>query len=330
MQTEQITLQKSLDPNRKERLYGPKKKRHLKEFLQQMDLQILIIPAIIHILIFSYIPMYGVLMAFQIFRLGDFPGFSEWVGFEHFIRLFSDPNFAIVMRNTLVISALKTFINFPIPIIFAVLLNEVRNKHFKKSIQTISYLPYFISWVVAATLMFDFFSVDSGAVNQALVAVGILDKPINFFGRGEYFWGMTVLTDLWKMLGWNSIIYFAAISSIDSELYEAAEIDGAGRFAKMWNITIATILPTIVLLFVFNIGGLLNANFDQIMMLTRQMGNPLLRGYADVIDTYVYRVGLSGGRFSYAAAAGLFKSLINIALLLIANKLAARTGNEVF
>jgi putative aldouronate transport system permease protein len=276
--------------------------------------------------------MYGVMMAFQTFRLGDFPGMSQWAGsygFEHFLRLFTDPNFGIVMRNTLIISILKTVINFPMPIIFAVLLNEVRNKYFKKSVQTISYLPYFISWVVAATLLFDFFSVDNGAVNSALLALGIIDKPIHFFGVGEYFWGMTVITDLWKMIGWNSIIYFAAITSIDAELYEAAEIDGAGRYAKMWHITIATIMPTIILLFVFGIGGLLNANFDQIMMLTNQMGNPILRSYADVLDTYVYRVGLSGGRFSYGAAAGLFKSLVNIALLLIANKLAAKTGNEV-
>jgi putative aldouronate transport system permease protein len=331
MQTEQITMRSSLDPSRRGRS-APRKISHFKEFMKQADLQLLVIPSIIHILIFSYIPMYGVLMAFQTFRLGDFPGFSQWAanyGFEHFIRLLTDPNFGTVLRNTLAISTLKIIINFPIPIIFAVLLNEVRNKYFKKSVQTISYLPHFISWVVAATLMFDFFSMDNGAVNTALVALGLTEKPIHFFGVGEYFWGMAVLTDLWKGLGWNSIIFFAAITSIDAELYEAAEIDGAGRYAKMWHITIATILPTIVLLFVFSIGGLLNANFDQIMMLTNQMGNARLREYADVLDTYVYRVGISGSRFSYGAAAGLFKSIVNIILLLIANKLAARTGNEV-
>lgn len=308
----------------------PRKKSFFKKFMEQADLQLLVIPSIIHIIIFSYIPMYGILMAFQEFRLGDFPGLSEWVGFKHFIYLFKDPNFTTVLRNTIAISLLKMVINFPVPIIFAVLLNEVRNKHFKKSVQTISYLPHFISWVVAATLLFDFFSVDHGAANNALKALGLIERPIHFFGKGEYFWGMAVLTDLWKGLGWNSIIFFAAISSIDPELYEAAEIDGAGRYAKMWHITVATIMPTIILLLIFTIGNLLNANFDQIMMLTNQMGNAKLREYADVIDTYVYRIGLRESRYSYAAAAGLFKSVINIILLLLANKLASKTENALF
>jgi putative aldouronate transport system permease protein len=307
-----------------------KKSNFIKEFIQQFDLQILVIPGIIHILIFAYIPMYGVLMAFQEFQLGDFPGMSAWVGLKHFRLLFTDPNFTTVMRNTVVISLLKLLINFPAPIIFAVLLNEITSKRFKKSVQTISYLPHFISWVVAATLMFDFFSVDGGAVNSALQALGIIERPIHFFGRGQYFWSMLVGTDLWKMLGWNSIIYIAAITSIDSELYEAAEVDGAGRFTKMWYITIAGIKPTIILLLIFTVGNLLNANFDQIMMLTNQMGNATLREYADVIDTYVYRVGLREARFSFAAAAGLFKSAINIMLLLGANQLARRTENSVF
>jgi putative aldouronate transport system permease protein len=307
-----------------------KKSSFLKDFVRQYDLQLLVIPGIIHLLVFSYIPMYGVLMAFQEFQLGDFPGLSSWVGFKQFMFLFTDPNFSIVMRNTIVISLLKLFINFPIPIIFAILLNEISSKRFKKTIQTISYLPHFISWVVAATLMFDFFSVDSGAVNSALQSFGFITRPIHFFGKGEYFWSMLVGTEIWKELGWGSIIYIASITSIDTELYEAAEVDGAGRFAKMWYITIAGIMPTIVLLFILTVGQLLNANFDQIMMLTNQMGNARLREYADVIDTYVYRVGLREARFSFAAAAGLFKSLVNIALLIGANQLARKTENAVF
>lgn len=310
---------------------GPiKKGSFLKDFVKQFDLQLLVIPGIIHILIFAYIPMYGVLMAFQEFQLGDFPGLSNWVGLKHFILLFTDPNFSTVMRNTIVISLLKLLINFPIPIIFAVLLNEITSVRFKKSIQTISYLPHFISWVVAATLMFDFFSVDNGAVNSALQYLGFIERPIHFFGEGKYFWGMVVGTDIWKELGWSSIIFIAAITSIDVELYEAAEVDGAGRLAKMWYITIAGIMPTIVLLLIFTVGNLLNANFDQIMMLTNQMGNATLREFADVIDTYVYRVGLREARFSFAAAAGLFKSAINIILLLGANQLARKTENSVF
>lgn len=309
---------------------GPvKKKSFIRDFVRQFDLQLLVIPGIIHILVFCYIPMYGVLMAFQEFQLGDFPGLSHWVGFKHFMILFTDPNFTTVMRNTIVISLLKILINFPVPIIFAVLLNEIASVKFKKSIQTISYLPHFISWVVAATLMFDFFSVDNGAVNSAMQHLGFIKNPIFFFGKGEYFWGMVVGTDIWKELGWNSIIFIAAITSIDAELYEAAEVDGAGRFAKMWYITIAGIMPTIILLLLLTIGNLLNANFDQIMMLTNQMQNATLRQYADVIDTYVYRVGLREARFSFAAAAGLFKSAINIALLLMANQLARKTENAI-
>lgn len=301
----------------------------VKEFLRQIDLQLLVIPSIIHIIIFSYIPMYGVIMAFQEFRLGDFPGMSEWVGLKHFRYLFTDPNFGLVLRNTIVISLLKLLICFPAPIIFAILINEILNMRFRKTVQTISYLPHFISWVVAGTLMFDFFSVDNGAVNSALLALGIIDRPIHFFGMGEYFWGMAVITDLWKSLGWNAIIFISAITSIDPDLYEAAEIDGAGRYAKMWHITFKSILPTVILLLIFSVGNLLNSNFDQIMVLTNQMTNPKLREYADVIDTYVYRVGIQGNRYSYAAAAGLFKSLINIMLLLAANKIASRTGHEV-
>lgn len=307
-----------------------KKSSFLKEFKDQIDLQMLVIPAIIWIIIFHYIPMYGVLMAFQEFRLGDFPGMSEWVGLKQFKLFFSDPKTTIVMRNTIVISLLKLLINFPMPIIFALLLNELQNARFKKSVQTISYLPHFISWVVAATMLFDFFSVDNGAVNNFLLRIGAIDRPVHFFGRGEYFWRMLVATDLWKELGWSSIIYLAAITSIDPELYEAAEIDGAGRFQKIWYITLAGILPTIILLLIFTIGNLMNANFDQIMMLTNQMGNAPLREYADVIDTYVYRVGLRESRFSYGAAAGLFKSIVNFLLLLGANKLARKTEHELF
>lgn len=304
------------------------KRSVFKRALQQWDLQILVIPAIIYILIFMYIPMYGMIMAFQEYRLGEFPGFSEWVGLKQFNYLFTDPNFMRVLRNTLVISGLRLLICFPMPIIFAIMLNEIRSLKFKKVTQTISYLPHFISWVVAARLMMDFFSPDNGAVNTALVSLGILDKPLYFFGESKYFWGMVTGTNIWKELGWDAIIYVAAITSIDAEQYEAASIDGAGRLAKMWHITLATIRPTIIILLIFTVGGMLNANFDQIMMLTNQMRNALLRDTADVIDTYVYRVGIREARFSYASAAGLFRTIINFGLLLGTNFLADRLGNS--
>ncbi|MEG1427863.1 MAG: ABC transporter permease subunit [Oscillospiraceae bacterium] len=305
-----------------------KKGSTLQRMLHQWDLQILVIPGILFLLVFSYIPMYGIIMAFQEFKIGDFPGFSQWVGLKQFNYLFKDPNFAIVMRNTLVISALKLVINFPIPIIFAVLVNELKGKTFKKTIQTISYLPHFISWVVTAMLMFDMFSIDGGVVNDLLVNSGLIKEPIGFFTQADYFWGIAVVSDIWKELGWNSIIFIAAITSVDYDMYEAADIDGCNRIQKMWHITIKAIKPTIILLFIFTVGGILNANFDQIMMLTKQMTNAMLKSTANVIDTYVYSVGLSEGRYSFAAAAGLFKSVINFILLLGANYLAAKSGES--
>jgi len=295
-------------------------------FFSQWDLQMMVIPGIIFVFIFAYIPIYGVIMAFQEFRIGDFPGMSQWVGLKHFTELMTrDPRFPLLLRNTLVLGFLKLLINFPVPIIFAVFINEIRQPRFKKSVQTISYLPHFISWVVAARLMFDFMAPE-GAVNDILMMLGVIDKPIPFFMRGEYYWSMAVVTDLWKQVGWNSIIFLAAIASVDAELYEAAEIDGATQVGKVWYITVASIRPTIVLLLIFTIGNLLNANFDQAYMLTGRMGNRILLTYADVFDTYVLRVGIAQSRFSFAAAVGLFRAVINFTLLLSANKLAGKLG----
>jgi putative aldouronate transport system permease protein len=295
--------------------------------LKQWDLQILVIPAIIYIFVFMYLPMYGVLMAFQKYQLGDFPGFSPWVGFDNFAYLFTDPFFPNVMRNTIAMSLLRLVIGFPMPIIFALMLNEVRILGFKKTTQTISYLPHFISWVVASALLFDFLNVDNGAVNNILMALGLIKDPIYFFGKKEIFWGLATVTDLWKELGWSAIIYVAAITSVDSELYEAAAIDGASRLQRIWHITLASIRPTVIILFIFAIGGLLNSNFDQVWMLTRQMSNALLRETADVFDTYVLRIGIGQMRFSYSAAVGLFRTFFNFLLVLGANWLANKVGD---
>jgi putative aldouronate transport system permease protein len=301
-------------------------KKKFKKFLAQADLQMLVIPSVIVVLVFSYIPMYGVLMAFQDFKLGDFPGFSQWVGLKHFQTLVRDPYIVGVIRNTLVISGLKLLICFPLPIIFAVVLSEVKMKGFVKMTNTISYLPHFISWVVASTLIFDMMSVDDGMINNLLVNFHIIEKPISFFTEGKYFWAITVITDIWKELGWNAIIYTAAVTAVDAEMYEAAAIDGVNRWQRIRYITAAAIKPTIIITLIFTVGGILNANFDQIMLLTKQMSNGLLRDYADVIDTYVYRMGLREGRHSFSAAAGLVKSVINFFLLVGANFIAGKTG----
>ena len=302
------------------------KKGVFKRALEQWDLQTLVLPGIILLIIFSYLPMYGLVMAFQEYRIGDFPGMSTWVGFKQFESLFTDPNFFLTLRNILVISLLKLTIGFVCPIVFAVFLNEMRNGPIKRTVQTISYLPHFISWTVCALLMFDFLSIDGGAVNEFLMWAHIVDEPIGFFQDGKYFWGIALFTDIWKELGWNSIIYISAIAGVDAEMYEAADIDGATRSQKMWHITVKAIKPTIVLLFIMSVGGVLNANFDQIMMLTKNMGNAMLTEYADVIDTFVYRMGMQMGRFSFATAAGLFKAVINFGLLLGANWIAGKAG----
>ena len=307
---------------------GVKKRGVIKRMLIQWDLQILVIPSILFILLFNYVPMYGILMAFQRFQLGDIPGLSEWNGLYQFRSLFNDPNFLRVLRNTIVLSLLRIGVGFPMPIIFAVMLNEIRMLGFKKITQTISYLPHFISWVVASTLLFDFLSVDNGMVNNLLLWLKIVDKPIYFFGKSEYFWGLATLTDLWKELGWNAIIFVAAITSIDAEQYEAASIDGAGRLAKIWHITLPGIKSTIIILLIFAIGGLMDSNFDQVWMLTKQMSNALLRETSDVITTYVMRIGIREARYSYAAASGLFQTVINFILLLGANFVANRFSDS--
>ena len=294
---------------------------------KQWDLQLLVLPAIIYVIIFNYIPMYGIVTAFQEFRLADTFGRSEWVGLQHFRTLWNDPFFPRLMRNNLVMGGLRIVIGFPLPIIFALLLNELRNQKFKKVTQTISYLPFFISWAVAATLMFDFFSIENGAVNELLIRLRIIDEPRHFFGNSRYFWGIFIGTHVWKQIGFEAIIFVAAITSIDTEQYEAAEIDGAGRFQKMWYITIAGIMPTIIILFILTVGQLMATSFDQIMMLTRMMDNSLLRETADILQSYAFRIGIGARRFSFGAAVGLYTTIINFSLLLIANWISRRTSD---
>ena len=307
---------------------APKKKPNFfMRALEQWDLQVLVLPGILLLFVFSYIPIYGLVMAFQEYRVGDFPGQSEWVGFQQFATLFADKNLPIVLRNTLAISGLKLTIGFVCPIIFAVFLNEMHHDGIKKVIQTVSYLPHFISWTVCALLLFDLLSTE-GTVNEILVGIGLFKEPIGFFQRGDLFWGLALVTDTWKELGWNSIIFISAMAGVDAEMYEAADIDGATRAQKMWHITIKAIKPTIVLLFIMNVGGILNQNFDQIMMLTKQLGNSMLVDYANVIDTYIFRVGISQMRASFGTAAGLVKSIINFILLLAANTIADKAGEN--
>jgi len=297
-----------------------------RRFISQWDFQIMIIPSMLFILIFSYIPMWGVLVSFQDYDL--FQGFwaSHWVGLKHFKMFFESPEFWGIMRNTLVISFLKLLIGFPAPIILALMLNEVRQMVFKRVVQTITYIPHFFSWVVVSGLVFSMLAADGGGVNALLIKLSIIKEPINFLSETNYFWGILVTTNVWKEIGFGSIVYLAAIAGVDPALYEAASLDGASKFKQVFLITIPSIAPVIMIFLIMNIGNLLNAGFDDVLLLTKNLNNGVVMPVAQVIDTYVYQEGIINQRFSYATAAGLFKSVISIVLLVGANTIARRLG----
>ena len=292
-----------------------------KKFNSQLDLQSMVWPGIIFVFIFSYIPMYGVVMAFQQYDIFGGIMKSPWVGWMQFGMFFEAPEFWNVMRNTLVISLLKLIISFPAPILLALMLNEVGHMGFKRVIQTVSYLPYFLSWVIVSGFVFSLLSVDNGTVNYLLERLHLVQEPVNFLAVPKYFWSILVSVNVWKEVGFGSIVYLAAIAGIDPTLYEAASIDGASRFKQIYLITLPSITHIIVIFMILAIGGLLSAGFEDILLLAT---NPILRPYSDVIDTYVYRVGILNARFSYATAVGLFKAVISVFLLVTANKIARR------
>lgn len=266
-------------------------------------------------------------MAFQDYQL--FGGFfeSSWVGLKHFEAFFNSPDFWTVMRNTIVISLLKLCFGFPAPILLALMLNEVQKMAFKRVIQTISYLPHFLSWVIVGGFVGSMLSTDNGSVNMLLMSLHLISEPISFLSVPEFFWGILVGTGVWKEIGFAAIVYLAAIAGVDPHLYEAASIDGAGRFKQIGLITLPCIQPVIIIFMILAIGNILNAGFEDILILAT---NPILRDVSDVIDTYVYRMGILNNRFSYAAAAGLFKAVVSVSLLAAANKAARKMGSSLW
>ncbi|MBP3743251.1 MAG: sugar ABC transporter permease [Treponema sp.] len=298
---------------------------------EEKYLQIMALLGIVWMLIFNYIPMYGILIAFKKNFFITTPLFSKkffttpWAtnhGFQHFLEFFKDDEFFNVMGNTLGISILKLAFNFTLPIVFALLLNEVRNMRFKKAIQTITYMPHFLSWVVLGGILTTWLG-EGGLFNELLIKMGVLKEGVAFLAYPKYFWAITVLSDLWKELGWSAIIYLAAISGIDQEMYEAARVDGASRWKQIWTITLPSIAPTVTIMFILAVGGLLNSNFDQILVLN----NPLNAPRSNVIDIFVYQTAMRGMRYSYASAIGLFKSVIAFILLFIANQVTKKLND---
>lgn len=306
-----------------------KRKLNFKLIYEQRYLLLMSVPFIAWVILFRYVPLWGWIMAFQNFRPGR--GFleQEWVGFAHFISMFQDPMFYQVMRNTLAMSLMSLVFGFALPIIFALFLNEIRNIVFKRVIQTISYLPHFVSWVIVASMFSRVLSIDGGIINDTLIFLNIIDKPIHFMSIGTLFWPIITAIDVWKGLGWNAIIYLAAISSIDPTLYEAAVMDGASRFKQMRFITLPMIRGTIMIILIMSIGWLISIGFERQFL----MGNALVMEYAKVLDLYILEYGINLGRFSFGTAAGVFRSLVSVILVISANKIAGllkEEGSRIF
>jgi putative aldouronate transport system permease protein len=298
----------------------------MRKILQQKHMQAMALAGIVWMLVFCYIPMYWIIIAFKQYDIVKPLFETPWVGLQHFQEFLSDDRFFLVLRNTIGISLLKLIVSFPLPIFFAILLNEIGSLRYKRFIQTISYLPHFLSWVVLGGILTTWLS-ESGMINELLVQAGILQQPVTFLAEPAYFWGIVVFSDLWKELGWSAIIYLAAISGIDPQLYEAATVDGAGRFRKIWHITLPCIKGTVAVLFILAVAYLLSSNFDQIFVLM----NTLNAEASDVVDIYVYRMGVTSGRFSFATAVGLFKSVLSLLLLLAANFTSKKlTGSSLY
>jgi putative aldouronate transport system permease protein len=277
-------------------------------------LYLLIIPVVVYLIIFNYVPMAGIVLGFERFTPKNGVYMSEWVGLKHFVTFFSSVFFVRVLKNTLILSLYSIIFGFPAPIIFALLLNELDNEYYKKVIQVVSYMPNFISTVVISGIIIDFVASD-GVITDLLVKIGFLKEAKNLLSVPEYFRSIMVISDLWQQVGFGSILYLAALTGIDQELYEAAVIDGANRWKQTLHVTLPGIMPTVVIMLIMRIGGLMNANQEKILLLY----NPLIYETSDVIGTFVYRKGLLEADYGYSTAVGIFNSIVNVILLFIAN-----------
>jgi putative aldouronate transport system permease protein len=298
------------------------------KFKVQKYLFVMMLPAIIWAILFAYTPMIGLYMSFVNFQ-ASLGGFwtnlfhSQFVGLDWFKYFFNNGDFLIIMRNTIASTLITIIFSFPMPILIALAINEIKSVRFKKTVQTASYLPHFISWVIAANIIVTLLS-SEGAINAILKFLHISNEGILFLQEGKYFWWIVALGNTWKDMGYNSIIYLAAIASINPELYEAAKVDGANRLKQILYITLPHLKPTIVILLILALGGILNAGFDQHFLL----GNELTREYSDVLSTYSFRYGIQNGMFSYGAAVGMFSSVVAFIIVLIVNYTAKKTNGQ--
>lgn len=298
-------------------------KLFLKRLVQQRMLVLMSVPFLLWLFVFKYVPLWGWLTAFQKFKPQRTFREQEWVGFDHFKFLFTDESFYRILRNTFVMSSIKLVLGFVTAIALAILLNELRNIIFKRVVQTISYLPHFISWVVAASIVTTVLS-SEGIINVLFMKLGLIDGPVLWLGKGEYFWSILGVTEVWKDVGWNTIIYLAAMSTIDPSQYEAAEIDGANRFQRIWSITLPGLKPVIVILLIMNLGHILEAGFEPQYLL----GNGMTADFSDNLEIFVLKYGMEQSNFSLATAAGMFKTVVSFVFLVSANTIAKKLGES--
>lgn len=284
----------------------------------------MIIPFMIYTFIFSYYPLSGWIMAFQNYKPAKGYSGSPFVGFDQFKFLFKDIEFWRSVRNTLGMSIMNLVFGFLFAIVFALLLNEIKSLKFKRFTQTASYLPHFLSWIIVCSLVSNMLSTDDGMINKFLMSIGLIKKPVLWLGEQKYFWWITTFANIWKETGWNSIIYIAAIAGIDQSLYEAADLDGANRFQKMWHVTLPGIKSTIIVLLIMNLGWVLNASFEVPYIL----GSGLLQDVSQTIDIFVLKYGMSIGNYSLATAAGIFKSVISLVLVFSTNAISNKLGER--
>ncbi|WP_461257799.1 ABC transporter permease [Treponema sp. R80B11-R83G3] len=301
-----------------------RKKSFASQLLAQKQLLFMTVPIILYVLLFSYVPLWGWTMSFQNYKPSRSFSQQEWVGLQWFRFLFTDRDFLRVLRNTIVMSLINMVLGYFSAILLALLLNEVKKILFKRVVQTISYLPHFLSMIIVTGLVASMLSVENGTINEFLLFLGVIKEPIPWLSEPKYFWGIVGITFVWKDVGWNTIIYLSAMAGIDPTLYEASEIDGCNRYQKMWHITLPGIKATIMILLIMSIGRLLDAGFE----LQYLLKNGMIQDVAETIDIYVITYGLENFNYSLATTAGMFKNLINVCLIFFANWLAKRMGEE--
>jgi len=300
-----------------------KKPTVLNTFKRDYHLWIMLSPAIIIILLFNYVPMYGIQLAFRDFDFNKGLTGGDFAGMKYFSQYFSSPQFWPTLRNTFVIAFSVIIVGFPLPILLALIFNQVKNRGAKKTLQTTVYMPYFISNVVLVSMLSLVLSPNTGLISNALKGVGFLPAEANLMGEAKYFVPVYVISEVWRRTGWNSIIYFAALSSVDTQLYDAAKIDGAGRMRIIWNIELPAITPTIVILLILNMGGILSVGFERIFLMQNNLNLPA----SEVISTFVYKVGIKSNQFSFGSAVGLFNTIVNFVFLMLTNMISKKTSD---